>query len=393
MILSSARRMGRAAGMGLAISIGLPVAAQQQPPPRVTLPPAAISVDEAAALAQYWKTIAERKPAEVVLQARQLLERFPRSPAVFATAIEAEIAANGATSALTQYERWIDNRTAEEPLVLRRIARAVLFEFGRSTADGAVRSDALVLLAREGEAAAQALILANASSGQEAGLRDAVRLGEPQAIAKVGARLKSPGANKLRDIQILGDAASPLAVPALVPFLKDPATDVRGNAALAIGKSGDRTAVTALEPLLKDENGNVRSFAAAALYRLGSTAGLGVLEEHASSDQPSIRKFAAVALSVQPDERWLALVRGLLTAPDPVDRLDAARLLAPHDPEAARPILEQLAADPNLAIREETELVRAELVLTPLAELRRFLRSHTPSARVRAAGRILALTR
>jgi HEAT repeat protein len=385
-------------GAGLALAfvsaagVAIPRAAQQTPP-KVTMPPAAISVDEAAALAQYWRAIAEKKPAEVALQARQLLERYPRSIAVLATSIEAEIAANGASTALSQYERWLGGRTMEEPGVVRRIARAVLYEFTRQTADGAARSEALVLLAREGDAAAQAVILNNAASGQSAGLRDAVRLGESQAISRVAARLKSPGADKIRDIQLLGESASPLAVPALVPFLKDPAEQVRSNAARALGRTGSATAVTSLEPALKDPHGIVRADAAAALYRLGSAAGIAVLEEYASSEEPGLRKFAAQAMAVRPDERWLALVRGLLSAPDPMDRLDAATLLAPHDPAAARSVLEQLAADPNLGVQEATELVRAELVSTSLSDLRSLLKSRNLMARVRAGGRILALTR
>jgi HEAT repeat protein len=394
--MSSNRPGWLGAGLALAFvsaaGVAIPRAAQQTPP-KVTMPPAAISVDEAAALAQYWRAIAEKKPAEVALQARQLLERYPRSIAVLATSIEAEIAANGASTALTQYERWLGGRTMEEPGVVRRIARAVLYEFTRQTADGAARSEALVLLAREGDAAAQAVILNNAASGQSAGLRDAVRLGESQAISRVAARLKSPGADKIRDIQLLGESASPLAVPALVPFLKDPAEQVRSNAARALGRTGSATAVTSLEPALKDSHGIVRADAAAALYRLGSAAGIAVLEEYASSEEPGLRKFAAQAMAVRPDERWLALVRGLLSAPDPMDRLDAATLLAPHDPAAARSVLEQLAADPNLGVQEATELVRAELVSTSLSDLRSLLKSRNLMARVRAGGRILALTR
>ena len=376
------------------LSVAVPLAAPQQAPPqKVTMPPAAISIDEAAALAQHWRAIAEKKPAEIVLQARQLLERYPRSIAVLATSIEAEIAANGATTALSQYERWLGGRTTEEPGVVRRIARAVLYEFGRHTADGAARSDALVILARDGDVAAQALILNNAASGQNAALRDAVRLGESQAINRVAARLKSPAAEKIRDIQLLGESGSPLAASALAPLLKDPEPGVRSNAAIALGRTKSRTAMPDLEAALKDDVGFVRAEAAGALYRMGSNSGIVILEEYAQSEAPGLRKWAAQVFAARPDERFLALARGLLTAPDPVDRLDAATLLAPHDPQAARQVLDQLAVDQNLGIREATELVRAELISTSLAELRALLRSSNLVARVRASGRILALTR
>ena len=372
----------------LAVSV-LGAAQQAQ---RVTMPPAAISAEEATALAQYWTAIAQKKPADVALQARQLLERFPRSPAVLATSIEAEIAGNGATTALGQYERWLGGRATEEPLVLRRIARAVLVEFARQAGDGAVRSEALVLLARDGDSAAQAVIMSNAANGQDSGIREAVRLGDAKAIDRVRTRLNSPGADKLRDLNLLGESANPLVVNAVAPYTKDPQDTVRAAAARALGQSGSPAAQQPLEPLLKDPSGIVRADAAAALYKLGSNAGFQILEQYATGEEPGGRIFAAKGMAGRPDERWMSLVRGLLSAADPSHRLDAAKLLAPHDPDAVKPVLEQLATDPNVP-REEVEVVRAELVSSSMAELRALLRGQSPTVRVRASGRILAITR
>jgi hypothetical protein len=357
------------------------------------MPSAAISTEEATGLAQAWASIAAGKAQEVAPRTRQLLAQHPRSVAVLATAIEADIAASGATTALSTYESWLGARTLEEPSALRRVARAVLYEWARQTNDTSARIDALVLLAGDGDQNARAAIAASVRQGQEAGLRASVRLKDAQAISQVAARLKSATGVKVRDINLLDEARSPLTAPILITLLTDPLPENRANAADALGKSGSTSAVDALLPVLKDQHGTVRTAAAGALYRLGSTAGLPILEELARNDSAAVRRTAAQLMSSHPDNQWMGLVRGLLADPDPSIRLDAARLLAPHDPATARAVLAGLAGDPNLAIREETELVRSELEITAFSELRALLRGATPAVRVRAAGRILAITR
>jgi hypothetical protein len=67
--------------------------------------------------------------------------------------------------------------------------------------------------------------------------------------------------------------------------------------------------------------------------------------------------------------------------------------MAPHDPAFSRAIMDRLASDPNLAIREEAAIAQAELPISSLADLRRLLRTAAGRAKVRAADRILSLTR
>ena len=370
--------------------VAAPAAAQTAPP---VMPPAAIPVEEAAVLAQYWALLAEGKYDEAARTAGQVLNRHPRNVAVLSLVVETDIAHGGATTALSSYETWLGNRSVEEPGILRRIARAVLYEWARQSTNSSARSEALIALVKDGDSNAIGVLGAMVQGGQESGLRAGARLQDPQAIDQIVARLRATPGLKLRDIQLLADSGSRRAVPALIELLADPQHENRAAAADALGRMGGPEAENALGPVLQDPHGLVRLSAAAALFRMGNFAGAGLLNDLAANDSASIRRSAAALMASQPDESWKNLVRGLLSDPDPVIRLDAARLIAPHDPGAARAVLDQLAFDDNLAIREETELVLAELPISAMTDLRVLMRNGRPLARVRAAGRLLDITR
>ncbi|MCR4374805.1 MAG: tetratricopeptide repeat protein, partial [Acidobacteria bacterium] len=92
--------------------VATPAAAQTAPP---VVPPAAIPVEEAAVLAQYWVLLAEGKYDEAARTVGQVLSRYPRNVAVLSLVVETDIANGGATTALTSYETWLGNRSVEEP--------------------------------------------------------------------------------------------------------------------------------------------------------------------------------------------------------------------------------------------------------------------------------------
>ncbi len=372
----------------------LAVALTQAPTPQApTLPPAAIPVTEAAALTQYWAALAEGRYDDAVQALAGLLSRHPNHIGFLSVAVEATIAQSGAHAGLTLYEEWQAGRAVEEPGVLRRVARAVLYEWGRQVANGSVRSEALLALARDGEPDALQVLADMAAQADEGGLRAGVRLQWPQAIADVATRIRATTGLRLRDINLLAESGSQQAVPVLVELLGDPQPENRSAAASALGRIGGAAAENALVPALQDEHGLVRMNVAAALFQMGNFAGAGLLHDMAANESASIRLSAAQMLASQPDQGWQALVRSLLDDPDPQIRLEAGRLIAPHDPGAARAVLEPLAFDPNIAIREEAELVRSELPISTFPELRALMRGGSPLARVRAASRVLALTR
>jgi len=374
-----------ALGIVLACALAAPLLAQE--PPERTLPPAAIPMVEAAAMAQYWTLIAQGRFDEAARTVGSVPGRYPRSVAALSVAIEVEIATAGASGALKAYEAWLGGRTTEEPGVLRRVARAFLYEWARQTSDASVRSEALIALARDGDAEAQAVIAAGASDLAQA------KLGNTAALDRLSTRLKSAQGLKLREIQALAETASARAVAPLVGVLTDAQPENRAAAAEALGRIGSAEAVEPLRPLLQDPHGVVRISAAGALFRLGDPSGASLLEELAASEHATERRSAAMLMAGHPDEAWKALVRGLASDPDPSIQLEAAQLMAPHDPQFARTIFERLSNDSNLAIREAAGLAIAGAPGATLTDLRRILRNGGGRLNVRAADRVLALTR
>lgn len=352
-----------------------------------SLPPAAVPTEESAAMAQYWTLLAQGRYDDAARTVANVLSRYPKNISALSLVVEATIARGGAVRALDAYESWLGRRTLEEPGVLRRIARAYLYEWGRQTQEAGARTEALLALARDGDTAAVAAL--GGKAGDATGLS---KLGDAAAVDRLAARMKAASGVKIREIQRLADTGNPRAAAALVVVLGDQWPENRAEAAEALGKLGRPEDITALRPLLQDPHGVVRVAAAGALYRLGDTGGAQVLLDLASSEHASMRLTAATLLASQPDENWKSLVRALASDPDPSIRLDAARLIAPHAPELARSILDSLSRDSNLAIREEADLALADTG-SDFAVLRRVLRTGNGRAKVRAADRVLALTR
>jgi HEAT repeat protein len=137
----------------------------------------------------------------------------------------------------------------------------------------------------------------------------------------------------------------------------------------------------------------VKLKAAGALYRLGDTTGLPLLRQMEVSEHAMVRADALEATAVSPDSGWQAAVRDLLRESDPSVRLKAAKLLAPHDLQSSAIALEGLLTDSNLAMREAAGAAFVGQVASDFGVLRRFLKTGDQLTRVRAAARILDLTR
>jgi hypothetical protein len=357
------------------------------------MPPSAIRADDAAALATGWTLVTQGKHDEAARLASQVLARNTRSLPALSLLIETDIARAGATTALGTYESWLGGRTLEEPGMLRRIAFATLYEFARQERDTLARAESLQALVAEGDPDAVAVVTGPVAGISQTDERMLAALGNAEAIDRVTAQLKSTPGLKLRDIRVLGESRSPKAVAALIPILADPMPQNRAEAADALGKLGKADAIAPLKALLSDAHGQVRLTAAGALFRLGDVTGEPMLRELAAGDKAADRRTAALLLAPRPDEAWLSLVRSLASDPDPAVRLEAARLAATHDPAFAISIFNGLRADSNVAIREETELALAQSPVSGFAALRQFLRATNGLTRVRAAARLIVLTR
>src|SRR5512138_1420887 len=76
----------------------------------------------------------------------------------------------------------------------------------------------------------------------------------------------------------------------------DPSYKVRVQAALVLGKLGDKRAVPALVKALKDSNATVRAVSCGALGKLGDSSAVGPLKEATRDGESMVRQAAEKAL-------------------------------------------------------------------------------------------------
>jgi HEAT repeat protein len=353
----------------------------------------ALSPQESAPLGEIWVLLANARPAEAAATADKLLAERPRDLAVLTAVVEAHIAATGWQTGLDRYEGWLAARGAEEPLIVRRLATALLREAAADDNNPSAQLEALKLLASQGDQAAASRLQAGAAEGNLAQTRALAALGVQGAIDTLVEQLEMDAANPLDTIRVLGESRNPRALDALIAQASHPEPAVRQAAVEALGYFDDPRVRTLLQQRLKDEAGFVRGKAAAALYRQGDTSGIDIIQDLAASEEPLAKLAAANYMSGRPDATWRSLVNELVQSTDPEVRFGAATLLLPHDPEAARAAFETLDNDNVvLAIREEAVRKRAATV-SDVPALRGLLRQGDRLARVAAAGRILEVTR
>jgi hypothetical protein len=353
------------------------------------------SPDETTALARVWTLLSQRSYASASEQAQEVLRRNPRSISALTLAVEATIAHRGAMAGLDEYERWLGQRSLEEPGVLRRIAGGVLSEAASSPG---TRLVALRGLTGDGDEGASAALAALARQGSTAETRALAALGNQEAARTLVTQLNQGVVDPVATMDALGDSGYAAAIPPITARLRDARPEVRGAAAEAIGKLGSassRDVVATLVPVLSDGSAHVRTRAAAALYRLGDPRGTPWLMELAASDVPAGRLVAAEAMASRPDQAWMSLVTELATTgTDPEIRLGAANLIAPHNPGLARSVAQEMSNNANPAIRELAVGLMVESVSGEgLATLRGLLRTGDERTRLGAATRILVLTR
>jgi HEAT repeat protein len=348
---------------------------------------------EAAQLAQGLNLLAQGDAARAEAIATSLLAQFPASTAVVAFAVDVAAARANAAGALEIYERWLGARRLDEAYVLRRVARAMLRETARGDASPAVKVQALMALAADDDADARAE-LDRMAADATANTVALAPTGNDRVVRALIVEMNAMPGSKARQIDALGGSHNALAVRPLTTLLSDPMDVNRSHAADALGRLGATDAIPALKPLLADPAFPVQLKAAGALYRMNDLSGITLLRQLESSTEAGYRLAAAEAMSGTPDAAWQALVRALAQdAADATIRAAAARLIAPYDQALAKVTLERLQSDENIAVRELAANTYIETIAGDFATLRRFLRHSDAMTRVRAAGRILELTR
>jgi HEAT repeat protein len=345
-----------------------------------------------ASVAQGWSFLVSGDNAQASKVSAQLLSRYPRSAAVLALALEVDLARGGAGAGLSTYERWLGRRTVEDPYALRRLAGVLLREIASADKDRATRLAAVEALIADGETDAAALLPAPEQSAPAEAALSASAQDNAATIDALVAQANQPGPARRVAVVALGRTRSPRAATALLNALNDPDPIVRAASAEGLGALKAPAAVAQLKPLLDDPVVTVRLAAAGSLLAMNDTSGMPLLRELLASEHPAIRVAAARASSSAPDVQWLATVRDLTSDSDPDVRRQAAELVAPHDPELAKATIEPLLSDANPAVRQAAADTYVKST-TDFTTLRRFLRDVDTGTRVRAADRLLELTR
>ncbi|CAN5826384.1 hypothetical protein BH18ACI5_BH18ACI5_07390 [soil metagenome] len=373
--------------LALLLATLLSVSADAQP--RST---AAATSSFPGALSQGWAALAAGDLVKAAKLAESAIAEQPRSAAAVALAVEIDFSRSGPLAGLAAYERWLAGRKVEDPYILRRIAYEHLRWVTQHTTHPA-RLEAAKALTADGDPQAAATLLRGAAGGGQMEARALASLGDPQSVEIIIGQLQGSEGGKLGAINALAESGSKLAIPPLLRLLGDIREDTRAAAADALGRLGASQTIPQIKPLLSDPVFPVRMSAAAALYRLEDLSGINLLDELMASPHASVRLGAAEAMTDRPPASWLSVVRGLTSDADVSVQLGAARLIAPYDPQLAASVLERLSGSDNPAIREEAARVFVERVAGDFAELRRYLRSPDALAVVRAAARIVELTR
>ena len=316
------------------------------------------------------------------------------NPAVLSLAVESEIGQSGAAAALGLYEQWLGNRAAEEPGTLRRVARAFLYEWTRQATDSVAQVEALKALAREGDADAVTTLTAGAGAGGPVEARALASLGNAEAVDSI----REPNEDDARAQVLRHPRARRERLPsgrgrarrvADRPRRREPRQ--RGRCARQDWTPGRHSAPAAALERPQWRRARVgRRFARQARGR-----------QRQKRSWKSWRPVRTRRSAVAPRCSWPRSLtrsgrrsgRGLANDSDAATRLDAARLLAPYNPEFARPIFDSLLNDSNPAIRDLVGQAVAQAPDVGFPRLRQLLRAGTGAVKVAAADRVLSMTR
>ena len=351
-----------------------------------------LPVSSAGALAEGWAALNGGDLTKASRAADRAMKESPLSASAVALAVEVDVVRGGTLAGLDKYESWLGARKVDDAYVLRRVAQGHLRWVSRQHAHPA-RLEAIKALVDDGDQNAGAELVREAAGGGLPEAKVLASVGDPRGVEMLIGQLRLPGGGKLAAIKGLAESGSKLAVAPLVELLTDVREDARAAAAEALGRLGASEAIPRIKPLLNDPVFPVKMAAAAALYRLQDYTGVSLLDGLLTSDHAAVRLSAAEAMAVNPSASWQSVVRALTNDPDTTVQLGAARLIAPYDPQLAASVLERLRGAENPAIREEAGRAFVQRVAGDFASLRRYLRSADTVTAVRAASRILELTR
>lgn len=362
--------------------------------PSAARPEAARS--DAASIAAGWTAAAGGRVDAAVREADGILRRRPWDRSALVLKISA-LAAAGPTRALDAYEQWVTGGRTDDAGLLEPVAVAVLNEIATGRA-AELKRPALRALAAARVAGSQAALDALLSS-RESGLErdvEMARSGDAAAAQRLNDEASAPGGDTPAIAKALASAGV-AGEPGLLVLLKSLNPQSRSTAAEALGQIDSEAARTALKGLLQDVDPVVRMSATISLAQMDDSNALSAVEQMLASNVPDVQLAAARAWKGRTGP-WVPVVRALLDNPDGLTRIEAARTIAPVDPQAARRVIEAALGDPNPVIRYESATaindgLEAEFARTDLATLRQRLRDRDDAVRLAVADVLLRLAR
>jgi len=371
----------------------------QQPRDRAPRPANAGANTDASTLASGWTALASGQFDNAAKAAEQILRRRPWDRAALTLKITA-MSASAPLSGLDAYEQWIAAKHNEDAAFLEPVAIAVLQEVAKG-ADVNRRSLALTALAASQVAGAREALdaVAASQSGAQARLAteaDAARGGDAAAVGRLNAQAGDRAAASVALAQALQEIGSG-GEPGLLMLINAQNPAVRAAAVRALASMKSERALPVFQTLFDGMDPATRVPATIALAQAGDARALARVDQMLASGVPNVQIAAADAWSGRPGP-WVEVVRPLLDNQDGFTRLDAARVIAPVDPDAAKRTLSSALDDLNPAIRYESAkridaLIDEHQEVSDLGTLRKRLRDPDPMVRLTVASTLLRLAR
>jgi HEAT repeat protein len=380
---------------GCAITIGLAGSVLAQIRDRAAKP-ASTATSDAATIAAGWNALAAGRADAAVKEADAVLKRRPWDRTAILLKVHA-LTSVAPLRGLDAYEGWLAARHVEDVGFLEPVVIGILQEIANAR-DAAVQRSALRALAAARVIGSQEKLDALSLPGDASLDRDveAARGGDVTALQRLNGLASTPAGGTADLAKALAEIGS-AGQPGLLLLLNSGQPQTRAAAAEALGPMKMEAARDALTKLLQDADPVVRMSATISLAQMGDPAALARVDRMLTSDVPDVQLAAARAWEGRPGP-WVEVVRPLLSNPDGVTRLEAARAIAPVDPEAARSVLGTALGDANPVIRYESARVLGEtftdrLSPTDVVSLRQRLRDPDRAVRLTVASILLRLAR
>jgi len=133
-----------------------------------------------------------------------------------------------------------------------------------------------------------------------------------RSFVSLSALNKVPGSRRVEDtLRHIDNDSGTLVLQEIIERLDDPSSEVREEAARALGRIGDKEAVPSLVSILGDNQSTIRIEVARALGRIGDPAAVPQLADAMASSSPELRAACAKALG---SIRGVEATKALLTA-------------------------------------------------------------------------------